>query len=59
MPQTSHWDARKLTLISNYQSDVFVDEAKPHKNNQQIKLRKDQQVDLEMGFRVVFNLYIF
>jgi len=59
MPQTSHWDARKLALISNYQSDVFVDEAKPHKNNQQIKLRKDQQVDLEMGFRVVFNLYIF
>ena len=59
MPQTSHWDARKLALISNYQSDVFVDEAKPHKNNQQIKLRKDQQVDLEMGFSVVFNLYIF
>ena len=59
MPQTSHWDARKLALISNYQSNVFVDEAKPHKNNQQIKLRKDQQVDLEMGFRVVFNLYIF
>ena len=59
MLQTSHWDARKLALISNYQSDVFVDEAKPHKNNQQIKLRKDQQVDLEMGFRVVFNLYIF
>ena len=59
MPQTSHWDARKLALISNYQSDVFVDNAKPHRNNQQIKLRKDQQVDLEMGFRVVFNLYIF
>ncbi len=59
MPQTSHWDARKLALISNYQSDMFVDEAKPHKNNQQIKLRKDQQVDLEMWFRVVFNLYIF
>ena len=59
MPQTSHWDARKLALISNYQSDVFVDEPKPHKNNQQMKLRKDQQVDLEMGFSVVFNLYIF
>ena len=59
MPQTSHWDARKLFRLNDYQSDVFVDKAKPHKNNQQIKLRKDQQVDLEMGFRVVFNLYIF
>ena len=59
MPQTSHWDARKLFRLNDYQSDVFVEKLKHHKNNQQMKLRKDQQVDLEAWFSVVFNLYIF
>merc|ERR1719350_1657136 len=36
--ETSHWDARKLFRLNDYQSDVFVEQPKQHKNNQQMKL---------------------